>query len=130
MMKHLFSAAACAALFLLSTSAVGTGLVREFSGSASTTTAEFIVDAPWLLDWRVNSEYTQALGFEVSLVDGRTGRHAGRVLKTKLRGNGVKLFDQSGRYRLRIDAAHANWQIKIIEISEADAKLYTPRGQR
>lgn len=118
------------ALCLASSVAVGTGLVREFQGTASTTTAEFIVDAPWVLDWRVNGDYSQALGFEISLVDGRTGLHAGRVLKTKTRGNGVKLFDRSGRYRLRIDAALAKWQIKIIEISEADAKLYTPRGQR
>lgn len=130
MMKHLFRTAATLALLFTSATVVGTGLVREFKGSASTTTAEFIVDAPWVLDWRVNSEYTQALGFEVSLVDSRTGRHAGRVVKTKVRGNGVRLFDQGGRYRLRIDAAYATWQIKIIEISEADAELYTPRGQR
>lgn len=117
----------CAALFLASISATGTGVVREFQGSASTTTAEFFVDAPWVLDWRVNGNYTQALGFEISLIDGRTGRHAGQVLKTKTRGNGVRLFEQGGRYRLRVDASLARWQIKIIEISEAEVKLYTPK---
>ena len=32
-------------------------LVREFSGSQSTTTSEFEVKAPWILDWRINSNY-------------------------------------------------------------------------
>ncbi|MEJ2534764.1 MAG: hypothetical protein P8008_04695, partial [Gammaproteobacteria bacterium] len=30
--------------------------VAEFSGSSSRTTAEFEVEAPWLLDWRVSSD--------------------------------------------------------------------------
>ena len=58
----------------------------------------------------------------------RTGLHAGRVLKTKRVGNGVKLFNTSGRFKLRIDASLARWQIKIEEISREDAKLYTPRN--
>ena len=32
-------------------------LVREFSGSRTMQTAEFEVEAPWLIDWRVNSEF-------------------------------------------------------------------------
>ena len=30
-------------------------LVREFSGSRTTQTAEFEMKAPWLIDWRGNS---------------------------------------------------------------------------
>lgn len=112
----------------LTGNALGLGVVREFQGTGNTTTAEFEVQAPWLIDWRVNGEYSQALGFEVDLMDARTGRLAGRVLKTKTRGNGVRLFDQGGRYRLRVTASLAKWQLKVEEISREDAKLYTPRG--
>jgi len=117
-----------ALLLLLAGSAASLGVVREFHGSGNTTTAEFEVRAPWLIDWRVNGEYSQALGFEVDLMDARTGLLTGRVLKTKRRGNGVRLFEESGHYRLRVTASLAKWQIKVQEISREDAKLYTPSG--
>lgn len=120
--------AACISLCLLCSSAIGLGVVREFQGSRSFTTTEFVVQAPWLLDWRVNGDYSNALGFEIDLMDGRTGLHAGQVLKTKRVGNGVKLFNTGGRYRLRINASLANYHIKIQEISKEDAEQYTPRG--
>jgi len=116
------------AICTASLSALGVGVVREFQGSSNSTTAEFEVRAPWILDWRVNGEYSQALGFEIELINARTGRNDGQVLRTKRRGNGVRLFDQSGRYRLRITSSLAKWQIKVEEISSEDAKLYTPRG--
>ena len=115
------------ALCLFSASATGLGVVREFQGSASITTPEFEARAPWIIDWRVNGEYSQALGFEITLIDARTGLHLGQALKTKQRGNGVRLFDTSGRYRLRIISSLANWRIKVEELSREDAKLYTPR---
>lgn len=119
---------ACVSLCLLWSSATGLGVIREFQGTRSYTTAEFEVQAPWLLDWRVNGDYSNALGFEIDLMDGRTGLHAGQVLKTKRVGNGVKMFNTSGRYKLRINASLANYRIKIQEISKEDAEQYTPRG--
>ena len=115
-------------LCLLWSGATGLGLVREFQGSRSYTTPDFDVQAPWLLDWRVNGNFAYAIGFEIALIDGRTGLHAGQVLKTKRVGNGVKLFNQSGRYRLRINASLADYRIKLKEISKEDAKLYTPKA--
>jgi hypothetical protein len=32
-------------------------LIREFSGSGNTTTAEFSVESPWILDWRLDSDF-------------------------------------------------------------------------
>ena len=77
-------------------------LVREFRGERSTETAEFEVEAPWLIDWRVNSEYSESMGFDVELVNAPMGDHAGRVVKTRQRGNGLRetgvhLIDQGLR---------------------------------
>lgn len=101
-------------------------LVRKFTGSGTGETAEFEVQAPWLLDWMVNSDYPQMLGVEVSLIDAKTGTHQGYVLKTKYAGNGVRLFDEGGRYRLKVDATLARWIFKIEQLSREEAEQYTP----
>ena len=102
-------------------------LVREFSGSQSTTTSEFEVKAPWILDWRINSNYRENMGLEISLVDVKTGFMIGRIFKTKYVGNGVKLFNESGRYRLRISSSFTNWNFKVSQISPSEAELYSPK---
>ncbi len=101
--------------------------VREFSGSGNTTTAIFMVQAPWLLDWRLDGDYDTLVALDISLIDASTGRHIGRVLHTTYKGNGVKLFDEGGRYQLRISSTLARWRIKIQQISDEEAELYTPR---
>ena len=102
-------------------------LVREFSGSQSITTSEFEVKAPWILDWRINSNYRENMGLEISLVDAKTGFMIGRIFKTKYAGNGVKLFNESGRYRLRISSSFTNWNFKVSQISPSQAELYSPK---
>ena len=126
MTQRLFSILFLSALITAATSAHGKELVQKFSGSRSTETVEFEVRSPWLLDWWVNGEYPQMLGLEVSLIDAGTGRHAGYALKTKHPGNGVRLFDQSGVYRLKIDATMANWVLKVEQLTREEAELYTP----
>lgn len=102
-------------------------LIREFSGSRSMTTSEFEVKAPWILDWRINSNYRENMGLEISLVDARTGFMVGRIFKTKYAGNGVKLFNESGRYRLRISSSFTNWNFKVSQVSPSEAELYSPK---
>ena len=126
MTQRLFSILVLAAFITAATSAQGKELVKKFSGSRSTDTVEFEVRAPWLLDWWVNSEYPQALGLEVSLIDARTGQHAGYLLKTKQPGNGLRLFDQSGVFRLKVDATMANWKLKVEQLTREEAEQYTP----
>ena len=119
---------AIAALSLLLASAVsGRSLVREFSGNKNTTTAEFRVDGPWLLDWRLDADYVHMVALDISLIDARTGLHIGRVLHTKYIGNGLKLFDEGGIYQLRISSTLARWRVKIEQITPEEAELYTPR---
>lgn len=100
--------------------------VRQFSGDRSAKTAEFEVEAPWLVDWRVNSEYPQLLGIAVSLIDAKNGTHAGYVLKTKQRGNGLRLMDQGGRFRFSVDASMADWTLKVEQLTREEAEQYQP----
>jgi len=103
-------------------------LVREFSGSRSTETAEFDVKAPWLIDWRVNSDFPSAMGIAVTLAYGVTGYHAGNVFKTKSPGDGLRLIEESGRFKFKVDSAIANWTIKVIQLTPEEAKQYTPKN--
>lgn len=104
-------------------------LVREFTGNKNATTPEFSVEGPWLLDWRLDGDYNAMVALDITLVEARGGRHVGQVLHTKRKGNGLKLFQEGGRYQLRVSSTLARWRIKIIQISEEEAELYTPRGQ-
>jgi len=126
MTQRLFNLLVLAAFITTATAAHGKELVRKFTGSRSTETVEFEVRSPWLLDWWVNGEYPQMLGLEVSLIDARTGQHAGYVLKTKHQGSGVRLFDQGGRFRLKIDATMSNWVLKVEQLTRKEAEQYTP----
>ena len=83
--------------------------------------------APWILNWRVTGSYTGSVGFELMLLDGKTRAHKGVILRIRRTGNGVKLFNESGTFRFRISSGLANYHLKVEEISEEDAKLYTPR---
>ena len=101
-------------------------LVRKFSGSRSIETAEFEVKAPWLVDWRVNSDFPSSMGIAVSLAYGGTGVYAGKVFKTKSPGNGLRLVEESGRFIFKVDAAITDWTIKVIQLTPEEAELYKP----
>lgn len=105
-------------------------LIAEFKGRGNKTTAEFKVEGPWILDWRINSDYTHMLSFDLDLVDGRTGVLKGSILRTKRLGNGVRLFNESGSYRFRINGSFIDWHLKVKKLTPAEAKEYTPRTPR
>jgi hypothetical protein len=102
-------------------------LVREFSGTGNTTTVEFTVESPWILDWHLNADYESLVALDITLIDAKTGRHVGLVKHTKRIGNGVRLFRIGGTYQLRISATLARWRIKIEQLTDAEAELYEPR---
>ena len=101
--------------------------VAEFRGTGNTTTAIFRVESPWILDWRLDGDYSEGLAIDVSLVEAKTGKHVGRVLHTKRKGNGVRLFKSAGLYQLRISSSLARWTIKIDPLTREEAELYTPK---
>jgi hypothetical protein len=103
-------------------------LVREFSGSSTTITPSFTVEGPWLLDWRLYGDYDNLLALDITLVDSVSGRHMGKVLHTKKRGDGLKLFKTPGTYHLRVSTTLGRWKVKILRIEDDEVELYTPRG--
>ena len=102
-------------------------MIAEFRGSGNQTTREFTVDAPWILDWRINSDYNMMVSFDLDLVDATTGVLQGNILRAKALGNGVRLFGSSGKYRFRINASFMRWHLKVKELTTEEAALYTPK---
>lgn len=107
-------------------------LVREFKGTGNTITPAFTVESPWILDWRLDSDYEIKIALDIVLVDARTGRFIGGVKSgtrnnVTNRSNGIRLFDTGGRYKLRISSSLARWSIRIEQLTEEEAELYTPR---
>ncbi len=115
-------------LLVFATSAASAGTrVAEFKGTGNTTTAIFRVESPWIIDWRLDGDYEQLIGLEITLLEARTSRHVGRVVRTKHRSNGVKLFYEPGLYQLRISSTLARWTVKIEQLTREEAEQYTPR---
>ena len=111
----------------LATTASAKETVKEFRGTTTTTTAPFVVESPWILDWRLDGDYESLIALDITLVEARTGKHVGRVLHTKYKGNGVKLFYDSGMYQLRISTTLGRWRVRIEQLTEEEAELYTPK---
>ena len=118
------------ALVLATSSAAAKETVQTYSGDKTTVTPPFVVESPWLLDWRLDGDYDALIALDIALVEARTGRHVGRVLHTKRKGNGVKLFLEGGMYQLRISTTLGRWRVKIEQLTEEEAKLYVPKRPR
>ncbi len=110
--------------------ASGEETVVEFQGSGNRTTSVFVADAPWILDWRINSDYNKMLSFDLDLIDGTTGVLIGNIKSAKSLGNGVSLFRKGGKYRFRINGSFIRWHLKVKELTDEEAELYTPREPR
>lgn len=104
--------------------------VAEFKGTGDMTTAIFRVESPWVLDWRLDGDYEAMMGLEITLIEAKTSRHVGRVLYTKHRGNGVKLFHSAGLYQLRVSSTLARWSVKIDQLTREEAELYTAKAKK
>ena len=111
----------------LATTTAAKETVKEFRGTTTITTAPFVVESPWILDWRLDGDYDTLIALDITLVEARTGKHVGRVLHTKYKGNGIKMFYESGMYQLRISTTLGRWRVRIEQLTEAEAELYTPR---
>ncbi len=127
-MNHLLKYVFVISLIITSESIIASEMVREFRGSRSTTTAEFKVRAPWILDWRVSGDYPGTMAVEVSLVEAGTGVYQGVVLKTRWQSNGVRLFDQSGTFQFKVISNLAEWILKVEQLTREEAQKYTPKS--
>ena len=131
-MRNLLAAAAATLTSAVVVPADAAELVREFKGTGNTITPAFTVESPWILDWRLDSDYEIKIALDIVLVDARTGRFIGGVKSgtrnnVTNRSNGIRLFDTGGRYKLRISSSLARWSIRIEQLTEEEAELYTPR---
>ncbi|RPH97147.1 MAG: hypothetical protein EHM68_09345 [Lysobacterales bacterium] len=124
------SARLVAALMLmgLAPAAPAAELVRQFSGDRSTETVEFEAEAPWLIDWLVNSDFPDSMGVEVTLVNA-SGAYEGRVFKTKRPDNGVRLIQESGRYFFKVESTVSSWTLKVQQLTAEEAEQFTPKAQ-
>jgi hypothetical protein len=125
--KTMRKLALIAVLLIASVNAQAVETVKVFKGTGNTTTAIFTVEAPWLLDWNLNGDYDAIIALDVTLVEAHTGRHVGRILHTKRKGNGLQLFDQAGKFQLRISSTLARWTLKVQQLEPEEKELYTPR---
>ena len=128
MNRFLVSFAAVLIICCFSTTAVSKELIREFKGSESTTTAEFEVKAPWIVDWRMTGDYPGQMALNVNLITAGTGEYEGKIVTTKYVSNGVKLFDEGGRFRFQVNSTLVNtWTLRVEQLTAAEAELYTPK---
>lgn len=102
-------------------------LIAQFSGSSNGNTADFEVRAPWIMDWLVSGEPGQYEVVDIALVNANTGMFEGVAVRSKTASNGVRLFDQSGRFYFRVDASMMNWRIKVIQLTPLEAEQYKPK---
>ncbi len=115
---------------LLCSIAIGEETVVEFQGTGNRTTAVFTAEPPWILDWRINSDYNKMISFDLDLLDGTTGVLIGNIKSAKSLGNGVSLFQSGGKYRFRVNGSFIRWHLKVKELTDEEAALYSPRAPR
>ncbi len=132
-MKEIVRYIALTLLAVVATPVTASELVREFKGSGNTTTAAFSVQSPWILDWRLDSDYDYQIALDIVLIDAATGNFIGGIKSgtrnnVSYRSNGVRLFHTGGHYKLRISSSLARWTLRIEQLTEEEAELYTPRN--
>ncbi|MGD9020188.1 MAG: hypothetical protein PVF46_00190 [Lysobacterales bacterium] len=116
-------------LACVSSAALSRQLVREFNGSESTTTADFEVRAPWIVDWRVTGDYPGQMALNVNLLSAPTGEYQGKIVTTKYVDDGVKLFmEESGMFRFQVNSTLIRgWTLRVEELTRAEAEQYTEK---
>lgn len=132
-MKYLQRLIVSVILVALSQIVVAEELIVEFKGTGNRTTATFEAQGPWILDWRINSDYNKMISFDLDLLNGATGVLEGNILRLKALEygrNGVRMFNKSGKFRFRMNGSFVNWHFKVKQLTKAEAELYTPRNPR
>jgi hypothetical protein len=129
MNRFLYSLTIFIVLYCFSPLASSKELIKEFKGSESRTTAEFEVKAPWVVDWMTTGDYPGTMAMDVHLVTSPGGQYVGKVVMTKWIDNGVKLFDESGTYRLKVDSNLINWTLRVEQLTRQEAETYIPKDK-
>ena len=126
MNRFLLSIVVFLTLFCFAGSVYSKELIREFKGTGNKSTVEFEVEAPWIVDWRTQGDYPGQMAVEVSLFT-VAGEYAGKVVTTKYVDNGVRLFDEGGRFIFQVNSSLASWTLRVEQLTRQEAEAYTPR---
>ena len=102
-------------------------LIKEFKGSESSSTAEFEIEAPWIVDWRTSGDYPGQMAVQIDLVSAPSGEYLGKIITTKYVDNGVRLLNESGRFRFQVNSSLANWTIRVVKLTKQEAETYTAK---
>jgi len=126
MKRFLISFAILATLCCFTGNTFAKELIREFKGTGNKTTAEFEVTAPWIVDWRTHGDYPGQMAVEVNLAT-VSGEYVGKIVTTKYVDNGVRLFNEGGRFVFRVDSSLANWTLRVEQLTRKEAETYMPK---
>ncbi len=126
MKRFLISFAILATLCCFTGNTFGKELIREFKGTGNKTTAEFEVEAPWIVDWRTHGDYPGQMAVEVNLAT-VSGEYVGKIVTTKYVDNGVRMFNEGGTFVLKVDASLASWTLRVEQLTRQEAETYMPK---
>ncbi len=113
-------------LALLTSPAFSADLIGSFTGSGPGRTSEFTVDGPWRIDWEATSATPLTAAFYTDLIDVENARHLGYITQVRGTGTGSVLVEQGGTFRIGVSGCHADWQIDVVELSQAEAAALEP----
>ncbi|MFK8051813.1 MAG: hypothetical protein AB8F65_02480 [Woeseiaceae bacterium] len=109
---------------LASSTALAGEIILDTKGNGNRQTQTFETDGPWLLSWRVNSDFRNQTGFELNLLNADTGFFDSRILRIRQTGNGLKLFQNTGRFKFEIVTNFADWYLTVEQLTEEEAERY------
>lgn len=113
-------------LLLLLTGLFGTASANDdeallFTGTGSDRTPVFQTTGPWLLAWSVRSDYAHMTEFEMRLYDAETDEPVGTIAQLEGTGQGLKLFEDAGRWQIEVFSQALTWTVEIAEVGTDEA---------
>ena len=79
-------------------------LVREFKGTGNMTTPAFSVESPWIIDWRLDSDYEMKIALDIVLLDAKTGRFLRTAYETLATAPWEFKISPGGRFAVHLTA--------------------------
>lgn len=103
--------------------AAAQAVVERFAGSGPGSTETFTVEGPWLLNWRVGSEFPLLAHLEVHLYEEPSGRFVGLAVNYSGVGSGQKIIAEGGQYRIVVAGRSMDWAVEVEEARREVAEL-------